>query len=120
MPDTTVKNKMSRSTKIGLIILICITLYTILGFFIIPLTVKSILPKKLSEAINRPVFVERITLNPYKLTAAVEKFSILDKDGDYVGVWYSAIRAAAVDIDRSGRIVKLAPIRTATIGDQEP
>jgi hypothetical protein len=43
---------------------------------------------------------------------------ILDKSGRNVGVWYSAIRAATVDVDENGRIVNLSPTRTVTIGDQ--
>jgi hypothetical protein len=45
-------------------------------------------------------------------------FKILDKSGRQIGVWYSSIRAAAVDVDENGRIVNLSPIRTATRGDQ--
>ena len=51
------------------------------------------------------------TTNPWGLT-------ILDNAGNDVGVWYSAIRAAAVKIDEKGRIVNLSPLRTVTIGDQ--
>jgi hypothetical protein len=32
-------------------------------------------------------------------------FNILDKSGRQVGVWYSSIRAAAVDVDENGKIV---------------
>jgi hypothetical protein len=64
--------------------------------------------------------IDRISLQGTGSTTQPWGFNILDKDGDYVGVWYSAIRAAAVDIDRNGRIIKLAPIRTTTIGGQEP
>ena len=45
-------------------------------------------------------------------------FTILDNAGNDVGVWYSAIRAAAVKIDEKGQIVNLSPLRTVTIGDQ--
>ncbi len=45
-------------------------------------------------------------------------FTILDNAGNDVGVWYSAIRAAAVEIDEKGQIVNLSPLRTVTIGDQ--
>ena len=45
-------------------------------------------------------------------------FTILDKSGRQVGVWYSSIRAAAVDVDENGRIVNLSPIRTVTRGGQ--
>jgi len=45
-------------------------------------------------------------------------FRILDPSGADVGVWYSAIRAAAVQINENNQIVKLAPMRTVAIGDQ--
>ena len=45
-------------------------------------------------------------------------FTITDSLGREVGVWYSAIRAAAVDVDENGRIVQLSPIGTVTRGDQ--
>jgi hypothetical protein len=45
-------------------------------------------------------------------------FNILDHSGKDVGVWYSAIRSAAVEIDANGRIVNLSPIPTAAIGNQ--
>jgi len=45
-------------------------------------------------------------------------FTILDNAGNYVGVWYSASGAAAVEIDATGRIVNLSPQTTVTKGDQ--
>ena len=45
-------------------------------------------------------------------------FRILDNAGNDVGVWYSAIRAAAVEINENGQIVNLSPLRTVAIGDQ--
>ncbi|MGD8342866.1 MAG: hypothetical protein PVH53_04695, partial [Desulfobacterales bacterium] len=45
-------------------------------------------------------------------------FTIIDSSGRELGVWYSAIRAAAVDVDENGRIVNLSPIRAVAIGDQ--
>ena len=46
-------------------------------------------------------------------------FRILDSAGNDVGVWYSAIRAAAVEINENGQIVNLSPLRTVAIGDQQ-
>jgi hypothetical protein len=37
-------------------------------------------------------------------------FTILDHLGRNVGVWYSAMRAAAVEVNENGQIVKLAPL----------
>ena len=46
-------------------------------------------------------------------------FIILDHAGRDVGVWYSAIRAAVVDVNENGRIVNLAPIGFVTRGNQQ-
>ena len=43
-------------------------------------------------------------------------FTILDHSGRNVGVWYSNIRAAAVEVKEDGQIVKLAPLISKTGG----
>ena len=45
-------------------------------------------------------------------------FIILDPAGNQVGVWYSAIRGAAVEINSNNQIVNLAPLGIATRGVQ--
>lgn len=45
-------------------------------------------------------------------------FRILDPSGADVGVWYSAIRAASVQINENNQIVQLAPMATVAIGNQ--
>ena len=62
--------------------------------------------------------IDRVSLQGTGSTTHPWGFKILDKSGSNVGVWYSAIRAAAVDIDENGRIVNLSPIRMVTTGDQ--
>ena len=62
--------------------------------------------------------IERVSLQGSGSTTQPWGFTILDKAGNEVGVWYSAIRAAAVEIDENGRIVNLSPLRTVTLGDQ--
>ncbi len=46
-------------------------------------------------------------------------FKILDHTGNYVGVWYSALRAAAVVVNENRQIVNLQPSRTIVVGDQQ-
>lgn len=43
---------------------------------------------------------------------------ILDRDGNQVGVWYSAVRAAAVEINANHQIVMLTPAGLVGIGEQ--
>jgi hypothetical protein len=73
---------MIRKIKIlCLIILGLTTLYTIAGFFGIPMVLEKILPQKLSEALKRPVAVTNIRLNPFKLSFAAEGFEMKDHNG---------------------------------------
>ena len=62
--------------------------------------------------------IDRVSLQGSDSTTQPWGFTILDKSGNDVGVWYSAIRAAAVQIDENGLIVNLSPLRTVTVGDQ--
>jgi len=45
-------------------------------------------------------------------------FNIIDNNGDYVGVWYSAIRNAAVEINENRQIINLQPGTMVAVGDQ--
>ena len=71
---------MNRRKKIAVTIGACLIVYAFIGFVIVPLVLESILPKKLSEALHRPVHIENISLNPFALTAAVEGLDIQDKN----------------------------------------
>jgi hypothetical protein len=62
--------------------------------------------------------VERVFLQGSGSTTKPWGFAILDKSGNTVGVWYSASRAAVVDIDESGRITNLSPMAIVTKGNQ--
>ena len=62
--------------------------------------------------------INKVSLQGTGSTTHPWGFTILDSAGHDVGVWYSAIRAAAVEIDETGLIVNLSPLRTVTIGDQ--
>ena len=58
--------------------------------------------------------VSRVSLQATGRTTEPWGFNIIDQTGRKVGVWYSAIRNATVEVDQSGRIAKLLPIRTVT------
>ena len=62
--------------------------------------------------------IDRVSLQGSGSTVQPWGFDILDNSGADVGVWYSAIRAAAVDIKPDGRIVNLSPLATVAVGDQ--
>ena len=62
--------------------------------------------------------IEKVSLQGAGNTVNPWGFIILDHSGREVGVWYSAIRAAAVEVKPNGQIVNLSPIGTAAIGNQ--
>jgi hypothetical protein len=63
--------------------------------------------------------IDKVSLQGSGSTANPWGFIIFDHLGREVGVWYSAIRAAAVEIKKNGQIVKLAPLTTVTTGNQQ-
>ena len=62
--------------------------------------------------------IDRVSLQGVSGRTSAWGFTILDKNGNEVGVWYSASRAATVEIDDTGRVVNLSPQPAAAIGDQ--
>ncbi len=64
------------------------------------------------------ILIDRVSLQGMGSTVEPWGFTILDKNGNDVGIWYSALRAAAVDIDDNGQIIQLAPIGQVAIGNQ--
>ena len=62
--------------------------------------------------------IQRASLQGMGNTVQPWGFRILDNAGNYVGVWYSALRAAAVQINENRQIVNLQPSRVVAIGNQ--
>lgn len=97
-----------------------IALYTLVGFFVAPLVVKSQLEMRLSAELGRKVTVETVRVNPYAVSLTLEKFSIREPDGTspFVGwqrlyvnadVWTSIWSAWSVsEIDLEGFDARVA------------
>jgi hypothetical protein len=64
------------------------------------------------------ILIDKISLQGTGRTTQPWGFIILDPAGSDAGVWYSALRAAVVEINENGQIVNLSPIRSVTKGDQ--
>ncbi|RPJ11049.1 MAG: DUF748 domain-containing protein, partial [Deltaproteobacteria bacterium] len=67
-----------KKVLVGLVIFFAV--FTLFGFFGLPPIVKSVLTKKLSEALHREVAIEQIKINPYALSLTVRGFLIKDKE----------------------------------------
>src|SRR5210317_771298 len=62
--------------------------------------------------------IDRVSLPGSGSTTRPWGLRILDHSGSAVGVWYSAIRAATVEVNENGQIVNLSPLRMVTRGGQ--
>ncbi len=69
-----------RPKKVLIGIIIFFAVFTLFGFFGLPPIAKSILTKKLSQALHREVTIQQIKTNPYALSLTVRGFLIKDKD----------------------------------------
>jgi hypothetical protein len=67
--------------KLLVILLTCFLLYTLLGFLVVPLVLKSILADKLSQSLHQVVSIEKLRMNPYVLSVSVENLVIKEKEG---------------------------------------
>jgi hypothetical protein len=63
--------------------------------------------------------IDNVSLQGMGQTVEPWGFKILDNAGNDVGVWYSAIRAAAVAINENRQIVMLQPQKMVAVGDQQ-
>jgi len=73
-------DKDQKPAKLYLLFLVGITLvlslYTVVGFWILPPIVKRLLEKNLSEQLHRQVSIETIRINPYELSFSIKGFSV--------------------------------------------
>jgi hypothetical protein len=58
-----------------------LVLLNVAGFLVLPRLVRSQLEQRLSAALGRPVKVGRVSVNPYALTAMIERVEVRDKGG---------------------------------------
>ena len=73
--------KSPRTKKYGLRLLLAVVLVGVLGFFVLPPIVKSVMLDKLGAALHRSVSVNRVSINPYALTIQLDGVAIQEKDG---------------------------------------
>jgi hypothetical protein len=62
--------------------------------------------------------IDRVSLRGSSKARPSSGFTILDHSGRNVGVWYSSMRAAVVEVKENGQIVQLAPARPVTKGSR--
>jgi hypothetical protein len=75
------KNKLRpRLKKILIGFIIFFVVFTLVGFFVLPPILKSILTKKLSENLHRQVTINQIKINPYTLSITTRGLLVKDQE----------------------------------------
>ncbi len=82
------------------------SVYTIMGFLIIPPIAKKIVSNRLSKTIKRMVTIEQIKINPYALSLTVNGFSVKEPDKKRNFLFFESLY---VNI-QSSSLFKLAPV----------
>jgi hypothetical protein len=71
----------ARYLKPFIITISLVAAYAVLGFYIVPVLLKSKIPSIIQEETGRKASVANIEFNPFKLIATVQGFKILEKNG---------------------------------------
>ena len=89
-----------------LVVLALVALWGVAGGFLLPMVAKRMIAKEGGARLGRPVSVERVSVNPYTLEAAVEGFRVLEADGTTPFVTFERL-----DLDASAAsFYRLAPV----------
>ena len=99
-------NRLGRFKKAFLWVVIIMASYTLLGFLILPFTIKIIAIRKLAQALGRPVSIQSVRLNPYALSLTVEKLVIQERREQAEFVAFNKLYANL----STASIFKLAPV----------
>jgi hypothetical protein len=72
------------TSKLFLIAVFSILIYTLVGFFLLPYILKSQLKKYVAEDLNRTLQIEKIKLNPYVMTLEISDLKLKEADGERI------------------------------------
>lgn len=95
-----------QTKKYTLRIVLTIVFIGVLGFFVLPPLVKSVLLDQLSQTLHRPVAVDRVRINPYALSVELEGVSIGEREG---GEQFAGFDSLYVNLEASS-LFRLGPV----------
>ena len=98
--------KSPKTRKYTLRIVLAFVIVGVLGFFVLPPLVKSVLLDQLTRALHRPVAVNSVRINPYALSATLEGVSIGEREG---GETFASFDSLYVNLE-SMSIFRLGPV----------
>src|SRR5687768_722223 len=75
------------SHRLGVFLIVSLVVYSVAGFILAPLLIKSQLEKRLPTELGRSVRIKSIRINPWILSTTVEGFVVAEKDGGPFVAW---------------------------------
>lgn len=73
-----------KGARYGVYFLVALMAFAILGFFVLPPVLKSVLIDQASKALHRSVVVQQVRINPFSLTLDVDGLSIKERESEEV------------------------------------
>lgn len=94
-----------------------ILLYALFGFLAAPLILKTVLEKKLPQTLHRQVSIGKVRLNPFVLSATIEKFRLADREGtgEFVSFDRLYVNLESLSIFKKAIIVRSASLSGPTL-----
>ena len=100
-----IRSRFLRLRRWLLTALVLLTLYAVLGFFVLPAVIRAQLPHRLGALLGREVQLQTVRTNPFTLSVTLEGFQVKDRDGGaflgwerlYVNVQASTLFTRTID-----------------------
>ncbi|MFZ5759388.1 MAG: DUF748 domain-containing protein [Thermodesulfobacteriota bacterium] len=110
--------KMSRWQRWCIIASVVFLLYTLFGFFLLPVLVRSQLAKQLTVATDRLAAVEKVTFNPYTLEIVIVGFRVQERDSDRPFVSFDRLQVniQAMSLVKRALMVKSVSLLNPYVG----
>src|SRR5215475_15787452 len=69
-----------RPPRYAIVAAVCLVVYTLAGFFLLPYIIKAHVIPRVAEQLHRPVSVADVEVNPFALSLRVTEFDIREVD----------------------------------------
>ncbi|HXZ43212.1 MAG TPA: DUF748 domain-containing protein, partial [archaeon] len=97
-----------RFKRILLWTVVCLAVFALLGFFVVPPILKSVLTKQLTAALHRDVTIQQVRVNPFALSTTLRGLAVKEANGPETFLSFDElyINAGLSSLYRWGIVVK--------------
>src|SRR6202165_4478128 len=97
-----------RMRRVGITLAVILVLYTIGGFFGLPMLLRHLLTTQVASALKRPVTAGEIKFNPFRLRLELDRLHIADRDGarPFVDLGHLHVKVSWTSLFRLAPVIK--------------